>query len=173
MTVIHCLSHQKGREPEAQGSQMADAAAKQAAQGLMALAGKSGPSSVTHSNCIVCQKQAAQETAVLVGGGKPLPRPLQVACQKEEYDIRELIWTANQLPYFSQEHIELSAEKGREFVQKLHQFTHLGVDKLLKLIENSRYRIQGLNTVIQQVVESCQVCKKQEKRRRGDHPGAY
>lgn len=99
---------------------MADAAAKQAAQGLMALAEKSGPSSelspVTHSNCIVCQKRAAQETAVLVGGGKPLPRPHQVARQKEEYDIRELIWTANQLPYFSQEHIELSAKKGRKRV---------------------------------------------------------
>ena len=65
----------------------------------------------------------------------------------------------------------------------LHRFTHLGANKMTKLVEgNSRFKVPDLRKTAQKVVEACQACaltntskayREPGKRQRGDRPGVY
>lgn len=112
VAIIHCPSHQKGKNPIVKGNQMADLVAKQVAQQVTILPTKGGIS----------------------------------------------------------------------YVQRLHQLTHLGADKLKQFFKTSKYHVLNLNSAIKQVVDSCQACaltnaarpyQEPRKRRRGDRPGVY
>ena len=153
VAIIHCPGHQKGKELTARGNRMADAVAKQAAQGAIVLVGQAK------------RKQ---------------PKP---ASKPEKYDLRELLWTSDPLPYFFPGKINLTPEEGLEFMTGLHRFTHLGANKMTKLVEgNSRFKVPDLRKTAQKVVEACQACaltntskayREPGKRQRGDRPGVY
>jgi hypothetical protein len=71
----------------------------------------------------------------------------------------------------------LPTKEGKDYVQKLHQLTHLGADKLKQLVKASKYHVLNLNSTIRQVVDTCQACtltnaarpyQESGKRKRGD-----
>ena len=122
-------------------------------------------------------KQVAQGAMILTEKGDPPKSP-----EDERYNIKELLWTSDPLPYFFEGKIELTPEEGIKFVKGLHQFTHLGVEKMMRLIKNSRYQVPNLKSVAQKIIDSCKPCaftnatrayKEPGKRQRGDRPGVY
>ena len=122
-------------------------------------------------------KQVAQGAMILTEKGDPPKSP-----EDERYNIKELLWTSDPLPYFFEGKIELTPEEGIKFVKGLHQFTHLGVEKMMRLIKNSRYQVPNLKSVAQKIIDSCKPCaftnatkayREPGKRQRGDHPGVY
>lgn len=143
----------------------------------------------------VAAKQAAQGVTIMVGQDRPLPEPSpatspnyaysdgdfrlleSMICHKQaqEFNFRGLAQTMDG-------RIILPTKEGKSYVQKLHQLTHLGSEKLIQLIKSSNYYILKLNSIVKQVLESCQACaftnvvrpyKEQGKRQWGDRPGVY
>ncbi|MEJ1272722.1 hypothetical protein NN561_003575 [Cricetulus griseus] len=167
LAIVHCLGHQKGTDPVTKGNQMADLTAKQAAQGAVVL---------------------VEET------GTP-PEPPQVMDPSfiypyKDYDLIEDMTGAGKARMFSfgglaktkDGRIILPSKEGQDYVRQIHQLTHLGNEKLKQLIKGSKYYVLRLNTIIKEVIESCQACtltnaarsfKEPGKRMRGDRLGIY
>jgi hypothetical protein len=64
----------------------------------------------------------------------------------------------------------------------MHQWTHLGVSKLIQAFSKTKYHVPGLKRLVEQVVHKCVPCQKvnvchtmvdPEKRYWGDRPGIY
>ncbi|XP_035296978.1 protein NYNRIN-like isoform X3 [Cricetulus griseus] len=169
LAIVHCLGHQKGADPVTKGNQMADLTAKQAAQGAVVLAEETGTppeppqASVIHPSFVYPYK---------------------------DYDLIKDMTRAGKARMFSfgglaktkDGRIILPSKEGQDYVRRIHQLTHLGNEKLKQLIKGSKYYVLGLNTIIKEVIESCQACtltnaarpfKEPGKRMRGDWPGIY
>nr|WHP37833.1 pol protein [Gammaretrovirus sp.] len=107
-------------------------------------------------------KQAALSTRVLAETTKPqeLIEPAQVKTRPGE----------------------LTPDRGKEFIQRLHQLTHLGPEKLLQLVNRTSLLIPNLQSAVREVTSQCQACamtnavttyRETGKRQRGDRPGVY
>ncbi|XP_062962488.1 uncharacterized protein LOC134384720 [Cynocephalus volans] len=77
---------------------------------------------------------------------------------------------------------ELTPDQGKEFIQRLHQLTHLGPEKLLQLTSRTSLSIPNLRSTVQEVANRCPACamtnatttyRETGKRQRGDRPGVY
>jgi ribonuclease HI len=167
VAIIHCPGHQRGQDPVARGNQMADVAAKQAAQGV----------------------------TIIIGRDRPLPEPSPATSPNytysdENFRLLESMICHKQTQEFNFQglaqttdgRIILPTKEGKSYVHKLQQLTHLRSEKLLQLVKSSNYYILKLNSIVKQVLESCQACaftnaarpcKEQGKRQWGDHPGVY
>lgn len=167
VAIIHCPGHQKGQDPVARGNKMADLAAKQAAQGVMVLVERS--------------ESGAEPSS---------PTCPTFTYSKEDLELIELLIEQKQasgpdpqgLAHMTDGRVILPLKEGKGYIQRLHQLTHLGVKKLLQLVKESGYYVPQLNSIVNQVVETCQACaltnaarpyKEQGKRLRGDRPGVY
>lgn len=167
LAIVHCLGHQKGTDPVTKGNRMADLTAKQAAQGATVL---------------------AEET----GTPPEPPRAMEPSFNypHEDYGLIEDMACTGKAQMFSfgglaktkDGRIILPSKEGRDYVKRIHQLTHLGDEKLKQLIKGSKYYVLKLNTVVKQVVGSCQACtltnaarpfRELGKRMRGDRPGVY
>ena len=111
-----------------------------------------------------------------------MPQPILKRCLQILTDTCYHTFQVYPLPYFFEGKIELTPEEGIKFVKGLHQFTHLGVEKMMRLIKNSRYQVPNLKSVAQKIIDSCKPCaftnatrayKEPGKRQRGDRPGVY
>ena len=67
-------------------------------------------------------------------------------------------------------------------IKQLHQWTHLGVSKLIQTFSKAKYHVPGLKHLTEQVVHKCVPCQKvnvchttvdPEKSYLGDRPGIY
>ncbi|XP_062070416.1 uncharacterized protein LOC133775900 isoform X1 [Lepus europaeus] len=92
-----------------------------------------------------------------------------------EYDEQIRVWRLG-------EKIVLPHQLAKEIITNLHQWTHLGHKKLKAALQEDRqsYYIPGLDSLVQQVTESCVPCAKVNARHlklpegarvRGDRPG--
>lgn len=92
-----------------------------------------------------------------------------------EYDEQIRVWRLG-------EKIVLPHQLAKEIITSLHQWTHLGHKKLKAALQEDRqsYYIPGLDSLVQQVTESCVPCAKVNARHlklpegarvRGDRPG--
>lgn len=77
---------------------------------------------------------------------------------------------------------ELTPDRGKEFIRRLHQLTHLGPEKLLQLVNRSSLLVPNLQSAVREVTSQCQACamtnavttyRETGKRQRGDRPGVY
>lgn len=107
-------------------------------------------------------KQAALSARVLIETTKP-QEPVQLTPVKSR--LREL-----------------TPDQGEELIQRLHQLTHLGSEKLLQLINRTNLCIPDLQSRVHRVTSQCQACaltnavptyRETGRRQRGDRPGVY
>lgn len=140
-------------------------------------------------------KQVAQQVTILTEKGQALVETPAIddsnhIYSAEDFKILKNMVCRKQAQEFSLGELALTVE-GRmilptkeriSYVQKLHQLTHLGADKLKQLVKASKYHVLNLHSTIKQVVDSCQACaltnaarpyREPGKRRRGDRPGVY
>jgi hypothetical protein len=45
-------------------------------------------------------------------------------------------------------------------IKQMHQWTHLGVSKLIQTFSKTKYHVPGLNHLVEQVVHKCVPCQK-------------
>ncbi|XP_027292560.1 uncharacterized protein LOC113839243 [Cricetulus griseus] len=169
LAIIHCLGHQKGTDPVTKGNQMADLTAKQAAQGVVVLAGETGTRPETP------QASFIHPSFIYPYKDYDLIKDMTRAGKARMLSFSELTKTKDG-------RIILPSKEGQDYVRRIHQLTHLGNEKLKQLIKGSKYYVLGLNAIIKEVIESCQACtltnaarsfKEPGKRMRGDRPGIY
>ena len=76
----------------------------------------------------------------------------------------------------------LPQEAAKTMIKQMHQWTHLGLSKLIQTISKTKYYVPGLKHLVEQIVHDCVPCQKVNvyrskvdagKRLRGDQPGAY
>jgi hypothetical protein len=67
-------------------------------------------------------------------------------------------------------------------IKQMHQWTHLGVSKLIQTFSKAKYHVPGLKHLVEQVVHKCVPCQNVNvcrttvdpgKRYQGDRPGIY
>lgn len=167
VAIIHCPGHQKGEDPITKGNQMVDLVAKQVAQQVTILAEKSQTPVKTPVTDDSNHIYSANDFKILEN----------MVCRKQaqEFSFDGVVRTMDG-------RVILPTKEGISYVQRLHQLTHLGADKLKQLVKASKYHVLNLNSTIRQVVDSCQACtltnaarpyQEPGKRRRGDRPGVY
>lgn len=163
VAIIHCPGHQKGEDPIIKGNQMADLVAKQVAQQVTILTERSQTPITDNHNYIY----SASDLKIL--------EDMVYKKQARELSLDEVARTIDG-------RVILPTREGISYVQRLHQLTHLGTDKLKQLVKASKYYVLNLNSTIKQVVDSCQACtltnaarpyQEPRKRRRGDRPGVH
>ena len=84
--------------------------------------------------------------------------------------------------YTSREKKILPQRQAEAMIKQMHQWTHLGVNKLIQTFSKTKYHVPGLKHLVEQEVHKCVPCQKVNvcpttvdlgKRYRGDLPGVY
>jgi hypothetical protein len=145
----------------AQGNQLADLTAKQAAQKAMILAVKEP------KDYYDVRKTSFRYTP-------------------KDYQVMDKLRLVKETPYgvveTEEEKLVLPWEKGRKYVTNLHYLTHLGAKKLKGVVRSSNYYVIGLSDLAEEIVKSFKACAMTNaghsmyipgKRIRCDQPGAY
>lgn len=159
VAIIHCPGHQKGADPVSKGNRMADEEAKAAAFGAMILPVSTGLNDWAPTTSVYSPEE----------------------CQRlDELGYTEVNDKGQRLG--PEGKIILSQEAGQQFIQRLHQMTHLGKGKLESLLKSSKYFVVDSSFLINKVVDNCLPCQLTNAgsskvnlgvRLRGDRPGAY
>ena len=161
LAIIHCLEHQKPDTPISRGSNLADRAARDAAQ-----------------NTVI------EATLQLPDPGSPILPALP------NYSTRDLDWIKS-LPMAQQpagwwkaadSSLILPEELGKQVLLKMHRATHLGTRKMQDLIRHAKITMKDVRTIIGDIVSNCKACQltnavphpaDQGIRERGTRPEAY
>ena len=161
LAIIHCLGHQKSDTLTSKGNNLADRAARDAAQGTV-----------------------IEATLQLPDPGSPVLPALP------NYSPRDLDWIKS-LPMTQQlarwwkaadSSLILPEELGKQVLLRMHHTTHLGTRKMQDLIRHAKITVRDVRSTIENTVSTCKACQltnaarhpaNHGSRERGSRPGAY
>ncbi|XP_029424958.1 uncharacterized protein LOC103743387 [Nannospalax galili] len=161
LSIMHCPGHQKGNHPEARGSRLADQTAKDIA---------------SKSQVLTMQMDPERQRREAIRDYTP-----------EDRELLEKIGAFNnpETGYWEyQGKTVLPQRSVEELLNELHKWTHLGVNKMRKLIEREETILYLLNkdAILQRIVKNCKACAQVNwgknkasggVRQRGHRPGVH
>ena len=161
LVIIHCPGHQKSDTLTSKGNNLADRAARDAAQGTV-----------------------IEATLQLPDPGSPVLPALP------NYSPRDLDWIKS-LPMTQQlagwwraadSSLILPEELGKQVLLRMHHATHLGTRKMQDLIRYAKITMRDVRSTIENILSTCKACQltntarhpaNHGSRERGSRPGAY
>ena len=141
VSIVHVPGHQKGEDARAQGSHAADAAAREVAAGY-------------------CQAHVLAVGLPPLGMGTLPPSPI--------YSPSNLSWMQDNTNHPAgkdrwyqdqDDNLLFPADLGRHLCTHLHQTTHWGGKKTLKLLQAVQLRFPRQKKTIQDIVRTCKACQ--------------
>ncbi|XP_057350014.1 uncharacterized protein LOC118926793 isoform X2 [Manis pentadactyla] len=160
VSIIHCPAHQHGKSYIAVGNNMADQAAREA---------------------------AAKTVEIFLSETQPEP-----SLQPYQYSPADLELISKDCTHYFDEQkrawctqdrkIILPQATAKAIIKQMHQWTHLGVQKLTQTVLNSGWYVPNLQQIAESVVKPCVPCQETNlpgkkkwtrKQARGNRPGKF